>query len=269
MKDRVIKAAIIDLYNNEPNEGIRCIKEILTESKLEYDHFETRYKDEIPGSDYDIFISSGGPGDPYEGKGKSWEKKYFNLLDEINNNNVKSKDEKKFVFFICHSFQLMTRYYKFGEVTKRPSKSFGVIPFKLTADGKKDNIFKGLSDPLFAADIRSYQVVHPDKNVIDDTGTKILSIESEDEIGEKAIMAVRINEEIAGTQFHPEADPASMLFHMRQDERKKQVVEKYGEEKYFEMLNMLEQPDKLKLTRKTILPNFLEEAKNKLNLIQT
>ena len=112
----VIKAAVIDLYNNERNEGIRCIKDILSaasksngNSPLEFNVFETRYKNEIPGPDYDIFISSGGPGSPFEGKGTQWEKKYFNLIDTIWNYNQNNPEKKKYVFFICHSFQMMSR----------------------------------------------------------------------------------------------------------------------------------------------------------------
>ncbi|HKI79812.1 MAG TPA: hypothetical protein VKA26_14825 [Ignavibacteriaceae bacterium] len=266
MSKNVIKAAIIDLYDNEPNEGIRCIKQILVEAELPFDHFETRYKDEIPEMNYDIFISSGGPGDPFDGEGKSWEKKYFNLLDQINNSNEKNNDDKKFVFFICHSFQLMTRYYKFADVNKRPVDSFGVIPFSLTDEGKNDIIFKGLPDPLYAADFRTYQVINKNNKVLDELGAKILSTEFEDETGQKAIMAVRINDEIAGTQFHPEADPGSMRYHLKKEERRKQVTEKYGEEKYFEMLKYIDQPDKIILTRKTILPNFLNQAINKLTV---
>ena len=108
----VIKAAVIDLYNNERNEGIRCIKDILSaasksngNSPLEFNVFETRYKNEIPGPDYDIFISSGGPGSPFEGEGTQWEKKYFNLIDTIWNYNQNNPEKKKYVFFICHSFQ--------------------------------------------------------------------------------------------------------------------------------------------------------------------
>ena len=48
-----------------------------------YQTFETRYKAEIPDLSFDIFISSGGPGSPFDGEGKVWEKKYFNLLEKI------------------------------------------------------------------------------------------------------------------------------------------------------------------------------------------
>ncbi|HSP88497.1 MAG TPA: hypothetical protein VLN45_10220, partial [Ignavibacteriaceae bacterium] len=70
----------------------------------------------------------------------------------------------------------------------------------------------------------------------------------------------RISKEIAGTQFHPEADPKSMMYHFSQPERKKHIIEKYNEEKYNEMISLLEEPDKIKLTRKTVLPAFLKEA---------
>jgi hypothetical protein len=44
------------------------------------------------------------------------------------------------------------------------------------------------------------------------------------------------------------------------DDKKKIVTEKYGEKKYMQMLQMLNEPDKIKHTRKTILPNFLHAA---------
>ncbi|NWG28439.1 MAG: GMP synthase, partial [Ignavibacteriaceae bacterium] len=65
----MIKIATIDLYNNERNEGMRCIREIVADAKLRnsdieisYEVFDTRYKGDIPGIENDIFISSGGPG---------------------------------------------------------------------------------------------------------------------------------------------------------------------------------------------------------------
>jgi homoserine O-succinyltransferase len=78
---------------------------------------------------------------------------------------------------------------------------------------------------------------------------------------------VRISNEIVGTQFHPEADPESMLYHFKQDERKKQVVEKYGEERYFEMIEILKQPDTIQKTRETVLPSFLKNAIEELTSV--
>ncbi len=272
----MIKIATIDLYNNERNEGMRCIKEIVSEAKarnneieISYKVFDTRYKDEVPGIENDIFISSGGPGSPFEGEGTQWEKDYFNIIQKIWDHNQSNSERKKYLFFICHSFQMMGRFFKFGTVNQRHSKSFGVMPFTLTDEGKSDLIFSGLSNPFYAADIRQFQVVNPNKTVIDELGAKILSYEivDDNEQAKPALAAVRISSEIVGTQFHPEADPESMLYHFKQDERKKQVVEKYGEERYFGMIKILERPDTIKKTRMTVLPSFLNEAIDELNRV--
>lgn len=271
-----IKIAAIDLYNNERNEGMRCIKEIVTDAgknnhsiDLKYDVFETRYKGVIPDLSYDIFISSGGPGSPFEDEDKQWDKDYFNFLDKVWNHNQNS-EQKKYIFFICHSFQMMARYFQFGEVNKRFINSFGVMPFQKTEEGKNDLILKDLTDPFYAADIRHWQVVNPDQNKIDEFGAKILSweIPETENIDNPAITSIRISDEIVGTQFHPEADPESMLYHFKQDERKKFIIDRYNKEKYMEMIGLLEHPDKIKLTRKTVIPTFLDNAINKLFLIK-
>lgn len=233
MHSNQIKIATIDLYNNERNEGIRCIKEIVSEAQkrnngldITYEVFDTRFKDEVPGLDKDIYISSGGPGSPFEGEGTKWEKDYFNLIQQIWDYNQNNSERKKYLFFICHSFQMMGRFFKFGTVSQRHSKSFGVMPFTLTKEGKTDNIFNGLSNPFYAADIRQFQVIKPDKKVIDELGAKILSYEivDDDEKAQPALASVRISNEIVGTQFHPEADPDSMLYHFKQDERDRKSV---------------------------------------------
>lgn len=269
-----IKAAIIDLYNNEKNEGMRCIQDLLKEANnrfedinLSYDIYETRYKDEVPSIDYDIYFSSGGPGNPFDGEGKVWEKKYFNLLDEIYTHNQNSNERKKYIFFICHSFQIMARYFKFGTVTNRESRSFGVVPIFKTEEGEKESIFNNLNNPFYGADFRNWQVIQPNQEVINSLGAKILAIEDfhkHDPKLERAMMAVRISDEIIGTQFHPEADPKSMLYHFNQPEKQKEVIAEYGEEKLRLMLKLLENPDNIPLTRNTVIPNFLNNAINNL-----
>ncbi|UCH65868.1 MAG: hypothetical protein JSW63_01670 [Ignavibacterium sp.] len=276
MGKQQIKVATIDLYNNERNEGMRCIKEIVSEAgdkyseiDLMYDVYETRYKGDIPGDEFDIYISSGGPGSPFEGEGTQWEKDYFNLIDNIYNHNQSSAEKKKYLFFICHSFQMMARYFEFGTVSKRNMKSFGVMPFSKTEEGVEDVILESLSDPFYAADVRQYQVTEPNNKKIEELGANILSFEIvDDESGiDPAIAAVRISNEIVGTQFHPEADPKSMLYHFKQPERKQQVVERYDEKHYYEMMDLLKQPDTIKLTRKTVIPNFLNTAIEELSKV--
>jgi GMP synthase-like glutamine amidotransferase len=276
MRKQIINIATIDLYNNERNEGMRCIREIVEETKNKFNEldisnniYESRFKEDIPGIDSDIFISSGGPGSPFEGEGKKWEKDYFNLIDKIYSHNQTNNDKKKYVFFICHSFQMMARFFEFGEVSKRNSKSIGVMPFEKTETGKTNIILEKLPNPFYAADIREYQVTNPNKKLIDDMGAKILSYEinDNDTEDEPAIAAVRISNEIVGTQFHPEADPESMLYHFNRSDEKKQIVATYGEEKYNRMLEILQEPNAVKLTRKTVIPNFLNQAIDELSKV--
>ncbi len=270
-----IKVAIIDLYNNEKNEGMRCLKEIVSEAnnpgapKVSLDVFETRYKGDVPDMGYDIFISSGGPGSPFEGEGSKWERDYFQVLDDVWNHNQSSQEGKKYIFFICHSFQMMNRFFQTAEVTKRHKRSFGIIPFEKTPAGDNDPLMKDLTNPFYAADFRLFQVINPDHKRINEIGAEILSYELKSEVGDHqpALMAMRISNEIAGTQFHPEADPKSMLYHFKQDERKQQVIDNYNESKYYEMLEWLEHPDKIKLTRKTVLPVFLKSAIDELTFV--
>ena len=276
MQKQTIKIATIDLYNNERNEGMRCIGEIVEELMkifndldISYNVHETRFKEDIPGMDSDIFISSGGPGSPFDGEGQKWEKDYFNLIDKIYSHNQSNTEKKKYVFFICHSFQMMSRFFEFGDISKRNSKSIGVMPFEKAEPGITNTILEKLPDPFYAADIREYQVTNPNKKIIDDMGAKILSYETSDinSEGEPAIAAVRISKEIVGTQFHPEADPESMLYHFNKPDEKKQIVDIYGEEKYNRMLEILGEPDAVKLTRKTVIPNFLNGAIDELSKV--
>lgn len=276
MQKQKIKITTIDLYNNERNEGMRCIREIVSDAinsnsglDITYDVFETRYKGELPDLSYNIFISSGGPGSPFEDQDKKWDKDYFNLLDKIWTYNQNNNDQKKFMFFVCHSFQMMARYFQFGNVNERFINSFGVMPFEKTSDGSDDVILKSLTNPFYAADIRHWQVTEPNRKMIDEYGAKILSweIPEEENVNNPAITAIRISDEIVGTQFHPEADPESMLFHFKQDERKDFIIKRYNEEKYNEMIEWLQHPEKIKLTRETVIPSFLNNAIQSLSKV--
>ncbi|MDO5615832.1 MAG: GMP synthase, partial [Cruoricaptor ignavus] len=79
---KTIKLALLDMNNNHINQGMRNIVEISnafkqqSEDKVEIKIFDVRYKNEIPKvEDFDIFISSGGPGTPHR-EGYEWENKY-------------------------------------------------------------------------------------------------------------------------------------------------------------------------------------------------
>ena len=266
-----IRVAVIDMNNGAPNQGMRGIKEVLhryasdTGVDLSYDVFDLRQKAEIPSIDYDIFISSGGPGDPFEGVGKKWDNDFCDLLDQIEQHN-KVSEQKKYGFLICHSFQIACRKYNVGQVIRRRSTAFGIFPVFPTAEGEEDLIFYGLGNPFHSVDSRDWQVVNPDEALMADSGIKVLAIEKERPHVdlERCIMAVRFSNEVVATQFHPEADPVGMKMYLLQEEKKKAIIANHGEQKYHDMLASLDDPQRIKLTQQVILPNFLNQAINAL-----
>lgn len=273
MESNTLRVAIIDMYEGVANQGMRGIREILN-MFAEYnnltvirDEFDIRRNAIVPGLDYDVYISTGGPGSPLDSEGSEWENNYFDWIERIlKYNDNEANVVKKPVFFICHSFQLATRFFKIGTVDKRRSTSFGIFPVHLMGPGTEEQVFEGLKDPFYVVDSRDYQVVAPDHNRIRDIGATILAIEkARPHVPlERAIMAVRFNEHMIGTQFHPEADPVGMSIHLNTEERKKTVVENFGLAKWESMIEHLNDPDKIRNTYSHILPNFLAMAVSRL-----
>jgi homoserine O-succinyltransferase len=258
-----LKLAILDLYKGTPNQGMRCIREILEtfEEYLDYEVFDVRCKNEVPDTSFDIYISTGGPGSPFDGNG-IWEKKYYSLIDQLWNINAKQSLPSKFVFFICHSFQLACIHFKIGDVCKRKSMSFGTFPVHKTAAGKTDPVLKELPDPFWAADFRHFQVINPNHTVLNQLGAEILALEKiRPQVNlERAIMAVRFSDAFLAVQFHPEADPDGMVEHFLDPERRKTIIDEHKEEKYLEMIDHLRDPDKIAVTHNIVLPTFLTLA---------
>ena len=268
-----LRIAILDLYEGVANQGMRCIREILnqfaeiSQVDLHYTEFEVRLEKEVPGLDYDIYISSGGPGSPLDSEHSEWEKVYFNWLDKIEKFNLNPANvTKKQVFFICHSFQLACRHYGIAKVSKRKSTSFGVFPIHYLSGAAYEPIFEGLADPFYVVDSRDFQITSPDHNKIKNMGATILAIEKHrPHIPlERAIMAIRFNEYMIGTQFHPEADAIGMSLYLQTPEKKETVIGNHGESKWQSMIDQLNDPDKIMNTYAHILPNFLNIAVSKM-----
>jgi homoserine O-succinyltransferase/O-acetyltransferase len=270
---RTIKVAILDLYEGQANQGMRCIRDILTgfaasqQLNLVWDEFDVRLERKVPGLEYDIYISSGGPGSPLDSEFSEWEKKYFFWLRQVEEwNSDSSKPIKKHVFFICHSYQLACRHYKVAQVTKRKSTAFGVFPVHILPAGINEPVFAELHDPFYAVDSRDYQVIQPNQIRIRQLGAKILCIEKERPHVplERAIMGVRFNEYMVGTQFHPEADAVGMTMYLQREDKKLTVIESHGYAKWKSMIEQLNDPDKILYTYSHVLPNFLLEATKQL-----
>lgn len=268
-----VRVAILDLYEGQDNQGMRCIREILNsyadehQVDLEWDEFEVRLGKKVPDLSYDLYISSGGPGSPLESEGSEWEAAYFSWLNSIENHNRQhSNTRKKYVFFICHSFQLACRHYKVGTVAPRKSTAFGVFPVHMLPGAQSETVFDNLRDPFYAVDSRDFQVIQPDHALIRRMGAKILAIEKERPHVplERAMMAIRFNEYMIGTQFHPEADAIGMSMYLQRDDKKQTVIANHGLAKWKSMIEHLNDPDKILKTYGSVLPNFLSEGIEKV-----
>lgn len=270
---RTIRIAVLDLYEGQTNQGMRCLREIISwwgeanQFTIDYEEFEVRLGLAVPDTSYDIYISSGGPGSPLESLHTEWENRYFGWLRSIEDWNRQADHfPKKHIFFICHSFQLACRYYDIGAVCKRNSTAFGVFPIHMLQDGKNEAVFDGLKDPFYTVDSRDYQVIEPNHTRLRELGARILAIEKNRPHVpyERAIMAVRFNDHFMGAQFHPEADATGMSMYLQREDKKTTVIENHGEAKWKSMLEQLQDPEKIMWTYEHVLPNFLNLALGEL-----
>lgn len=263
-----MKVAILDLYNNKPNFGLGSIVDTVSSfPELEYKIFNVRAECELPDLEYDIYISTGGPGNPLAGDGK-WDRDYLAFIDRLWVYNLTAENPKH-AFFICHSFQMLTHHFGLGRVTRRKRKSFGIYPVYLTDEGEQDPLLGKLPNPFYAGDFRDYQFIQPDMNAFENLGGKILALEKiRPHIKlERAVMAIRLSPTWVGVQFHPEAEPQGMLEHFEDPERRAFILEQKGLEKFEEMLSFLNDPEKLRRTHGWILPQFLKQAIERNSLV--
>ena len=258
----MIRAAILDMYNNTPNLGLSSLLDIIQGyfPMIAPELFNVRAEFELPDDSYHIYICSGGPGHPLDGDGK-WNDRFYALIDELWEIN-KTDDEKKYVFFICHSFQMACHHFRIGTISKRHRKSIGIFPVDTTRSGKEDRLFKYLTNPFYAADFREFQVLDPRHDQVELIGAKVLAIEREnrDHPKGRAVMAVKFSNEFYGTQFHPEAHPTGMEGYLEEFDRKIEIIRRYGIDAYQEMLFYLRDPLKVDHTYRTILPGFISHA---------
>jgi len=264
-----MRIALLDFNNGYPNQGMDNIHAVVQRYavekglRLDIHVFDVRQRHEVPDLSYDVYLSSGGPGSPLDESETVAEARYFKLIaDLVAHNNVAPPTERKFVFFICHAFQLACKYFGVGTLCRRKSAAFGAFPIHKTLIGKSEDIFSALPDPFYAIDSREWQVVAADVGRLRTAGMAVLAIEKERPHVplERAVMAVRFSPEMIGTQLHPEADAERMRTYLLAAARKQQLVERHGAAKYNDMLQCLSDPMKIALTHRTMLPTFLDGA---------
>jgi hypothetical protein len=130
MNKKKITIALLDMYDGAPNQGMRCLIDIINRFSplVSFDIYDVG-KCELPEiNQYDIYISTGGPGDPLVGDG-SWDTKYYELIDALTKWNLENPVKKACAVYLSFlSDGLQT--FCLAEITKRNDTSFGVMKMK-------------------------------------------------------------------------------------------------------------------------------------------
>ena len=253
-----IQVAILDMNDGNPNMGIDCLIDIITSwgdqknKAIQYQVFDVRKKGEIPSLDFDIYLSSGGPGSPIESSKEHWDLNYTQWLDQILGSN-------KLVLLICHSFQIACRHFELGTVNKRKSRQIGILPVHTLI---KDALFDGLPETFFSFESRSYQIISPNDAQLIKMKAEIIALEKMRPAIplERAIMAIKFSEKMYGVQFHPEADAAELVIYFNEPNNKENIINEFGVEKWERIMDYLDKASPIYNTYKNLIPNFLNKA---------
>ncbi|MFZ9221521.1 MAG: glutamine amidotransferase-related protein, partial [Sediminibacterium sp.] len=165
----------------------------------------------------------------------------------------------KWVFLICHSFQIACRHFNIGKISLRRSRQIGILPVHPLVN---DDLFEGLKDPFYTLESRYYQITEPNDAAIAAMGASIIILEKERPSVplERAIMGVKFNSHMYGVQFHPEADPSLLEAYFTQPEVKDSMIESFGELKWKKTHHSIKDPSKVEATFSIMIPNFLNKA---------
>jgi GMP synthase-like glutamine amidotransferase len=258
MANTPLRIAILDLYDGAPNIGMHCIHHIIGEwsnknkIKPSVSVFDVRGKAEIPSTDFDIYISSGGPGSPIDSKETEWDRLYTIWLDTMLELN-------KPVLLICHSFQIACRHFELGTVCLRKSRQIGVLPVHTLIE---DDLFNGLQETFYALESRSYQIIAPNDEKINSMKAKIMALEKmRPKVAlERALMAIQFSENMYGVQFHPEAALQDLVVYFNEPSTKQSIIDEFGIEKWNRIVDHLDQNSPIHSTHTHFIPNFLDKA---------
>jgi homoserine O-succinyltransferase len=270
MPEQHLKVAILSMYRDQESQGMKYLRSILEKESyafadlsISYQVFATRESNELPRlSDFDLFISTGGPGDPHDGVGQEWEYNYFEFLRNFQAHNA-TGIQPKFLFSICHSFQLLCRFFDIAKVVPRPETCFGTFKCNLENSGKEDVLFNKLPDPFYIVENRNWQCVQPDLEKMESLGIQILAKELNPVSpgAEPALLAFRISPFWVATQFHPETNPAEMKKVYAGGKKVQEVLDKYGPLKMLQILDSLNRKNPSLLdTFECLLPEFIKSV---------
>lgn len=271
-----LRIAIVDMNNGVPNQAMRCFQRLLhgfeqrvheKNPGIVFKRFvlEPRNRGHIPSGPYDLVLSSGGPGSPFEGIEDAWGVGYRKFLQDVFDLNQRDPATAPKLLAVCHSFELAVIHFEVARMVKRDTLKFGLMPAYTTRAGRDIDYLKPFDDRLFTWEYRWWQAIDPDPARLRELGGQVLAQESREEgppgKGE-GILAFSFAKGIDGAQFHPEADKPGVLAWMQMEEHAGRLKDQYGEDLYARMLKSLNDETRLARTYALFVPGWLTHRFN-------
>lgn len=268
------------MNNGVANQATRCFRRIVNRFverarernpglEANFVHLQPRNLGEVPSADdFDLVLSSGGPGSPFDGFDDRWCLDYRAFLDAVVERNLRDPSRAPKVFAVCHSFEIAMIHFAVAEMRRRSTRKFGVMPAYLTDSGQAADFLRPFGYRLFSWEHRDWEAVNLDARRLRELGGHLLAEEAHSQsvvnVGD-AIVALAFAPGIVGTQFHPEADRPGVEAWLEKPEHRDAVHDAYGELLYKRMVNSLNVPDRLARTFALLIPGWLAHRFNELS----
>lgn len=213
----------------------------------------------------DLYLSSGGPGSPFDGDHEPWSRDYGAFLDAVASSAQASGEDQKSLFGVCYSYEMIVRHFAFARMARRNGRKFGVMPVYTTRAGQEHPLFAPFGDRLFAFEHRNWEAIDLDESRLETLGGQLLARESRDGFSKgHALLGFDVTHGIEAVQFHPEADRAGVMNWISRPEQASAFRATYGEETYQAMLRTLDDPSRLARTYALVIPGWMVRSFNRL-----
>lgn len=272
-----VRVCLIDMNAGVKNEAIRCLHAAMAifERQLRYANPDVALAvtivsprdkaDAIPPG-FDIYLSSGGPGSPFDSEGTPWGAQYATFLDSVYEAHDKGRADAPALMPICYSFELIIMHFRVARLVPRAEKKFGVQPQYTTEAGRNHPLLAMFKDRIFAFEHRSWDALEPDAKLLAALSGAVLAAESRPELHDKgeSITSVHIGPGIESTLFHPEADRAGIHAWIDKPEQEAAFKEAYGTLTHERMMRTIAHPERIDRAHKEVIPGFLRRHVNRL-----
>ncbi|HEU4534096.1 MAG TPA: hypothetical protein VFS00_08260, partial [Polyangiaceae bacterium] len=169
-KQRALRLCLCNMNNGHPNQAMRCFQVIIDAFfasvrrqnpglECELVVVEPRNKGELPPRDCDLYLSSGGPGTPYEHDGEPWLDEMYSFYDWVVERRLQLGPGGPSLLGVCYTYELLVRHFRVGGVEPLTERKFGVMPVYTTKSGQAHPLTEPFGDRLFAFEHRNWEAI--------------------------------------------------------------------------------------------------------------